>query len=148
MADPPSGKITLGRYMWERLHQVGVDTVFGVPGDFNLQFLDSIYHTAGLKFITLLRPPDEPLDRVALIVDDEDERCDACFDHRSDLLDRQCHGAWQTLATPSDMFRKKESAPSPVISTVLPFLRPAPLLKLFPSLSFLATSIPSVAAVA
>lgn len=52
MANPPSGKITLGRYMWERLHQVGVDTVFGVPGDFNLQFLDSIYHTAGLKFIT------------------------------------------------------------------------------------------------
>ncbi|KAF9690874.1 hypothetical protein EKO04_011179 [Ascochyta lentis] len=45
-------KISLGRYMWERLHQVGVDTIFGVPGDFNLQFLDSIYHTAGLKFIT------------------------------------------------------------------------------------------------
>lgn len=52
MAHPASGKITLGRYMWERLHQVGVDTIFGVPGDFNLQFLDSIYHTPGLKFIT------------------------------------------------------------------------------------------------
>lgn len=32
MADSPSEKITLGQYMWERLHQVGVDTIFGVPG--------------------------------------------------------------------------------------------------------------------
>lgn len=47
----PSGKITLGRYMWERLHQIGVDTIFGVPGDFNLQFLDSIFHVDGLKWI-------------------------------------------------------------------------------------------------
>ncbi|KAF1924583.1 pyruvate decarboxylase [Didymella exigua CBS 183.55] len=47
-----TGRITLGRYMWERLHQVGVETIFGVPGDFNLQFLDSIYQTGGLKFIT------------------------------------------------------------------------------------------------
>ena len=46
------GKITLGRYMWERIHQVGVDTIFGVPGDFNLQFLDSIYLTPGLSFVT------------------------------------------------------------------------------------------------
>lgn len=52
MGESVSEKITLGRYMWERLHQVGVDTIFGVPGDFNLQFLDSIYHTPGLKFIT------------------------------------------------------------------------------------------------
>jgi hypothetical protein len=32
MGELRSGKITLGRYMWERLHQVGVDTIFGVPG--------------------------------------------------------------------------------------------------------------------
>lgn len=68
-SEGPSGKITLGRYMWERIHQVGVDTIFGVPGnwyrcrrhgsslksqpgDFNLQFLDSIYQTGRLKFIT------------------------------------------------------------------------------------------------
>lgn len=50
--DLPSEKITLGRFMWERLHQIGVDTVFGVPGDFNLQFLDYIYHTSNLKLIT------------------------------------------------------------------------------------------------
>jgi pyruvate decarboxylase len=51
MGDMPSGKITLGRYMWERIHQIGVDTIFGVPGDFNLQFLDSIYHVDGLKWM-------------------------------------------------------------------------------------------------
>ncbi|KAJ4332108.1 hypothetical protein N0V95_009738, partial [Ascochyta clinopodiicola] len=52
MGDTDSGKISLGQYMWARLQQVGVETIFGVPGDFNLQFLDSIYRTAGLKFIT------------------------------------------------------------------------------------------------
>lgn len=52
MGESTSEKVTLGRYMWERLHQVGVDTIFGVPGDFNLQFLDSIYNVHGLKFIT------------------------------------------------------------------------------------------------
>lgn len=51
MGDLPSGKITLGRYMWERIHQLGVDTIFGVPGDFNLQFLDSIFHVRGLKWL-------------------------------------------------------------------------------------------------
>ncbi|KAF2024272.1 pyruvate decarboxylase-like protein [Setomelanomma holmii] len=50
MGEMPSGKITLGRYMWERIHQIGVDTIFGVPGDFNLQFLDSLFHIDGLKW--------------------------------------------------------------------------------------------------
>ncbi|KAL1613573.1 hypothetical protein SLS54_010478 [Diplodia seriata] len=43
--------ITLGRYLWERLHQVGVDTILGVPGDFNLQFLDYIYEVEGLRWV-------------------------------------------------------------------------------------------------
>jgi pyruvate decarboxylase len=51
MGDMPSGKITLGRYMWERIHQIGIDTIFGVPGDFNLQFLDSIFHVDGLRWM-------------------------------------------------------------------------------------------------
>lgn len=51
MGEMPTGKITLGRYMWERIHQIGVDTIFGVPGDFNLQFLDSIFHVDGLKWM-------------------------------------------------------------------------------------------------
>lgn len=46
-----SDKITLGRYMWERIHQIGIDTIFGVPGDFNLQFLDSIFHVDGLEWV-------------------------------------------------------------------------------------------------
>ena len=33
---------TVGRYLVERLHQVGVGTVFGVPGDYVLGFMDEI----------------------------------------------------------------------------------------------------------
>lgn len=51
MGDMTSTKITLGHYMWSRLHQLGIDTIFGVPGDFNLQFLDSIFHVPGLSWI-------------------------------------------------------------------------------------------------
>ncbi|KAF2125761.1 pyruvate decarboxylase-like protein [Dothidotthia symphoricarpi CBS 119687] len=47
----PSGKISLGQYMWTRIHQVGIDTIFGVPGDFNLQFLDSVFLVSGLKWV-------------------------------------------------------------------------------------------------
>ncbi|KAK6464232.1 pyruvate decarboxylase [Scheffersomyces coipomensis] len=36
-------EITLGRYLFERLHQLQVNTIFGVPGDFNLSLLDKIY---------------------------------------------------------------------------------------------------------
>lgn len=36
--------------MWERIHQIGIDTIFGVPGDFNLQFLDYIFQTPGLSW--------------------------------------------------------------------------------------------------
>lgn len=33
-----------------RIHQVGVNTIIGVPGDFNLDFLDYIYDVEGLRF--------------------------------------------------------------------------------------------------
>ena len=36
-------EITLGKYLFERLYQLKVQTVFGVPGDFNLSLLDKIY---------------------------------------------------------------------------------------------------------
>lgn len=49
MGDVTADKISLGQYMWTRLHQIGINTIFGVPGDFNLQFLDSIYHVPGLN---------------------------------------------------------------------------------------------------
>ena len=43
--------VALGRYLWERIHQVGVNHIFGVPGDFNLTLLDHVYHVDGLEWI-------------------------------------------------------------------------------------------------
>ncbi|ODV78515.1 pyruvate decarboxylase [Suhomyces tanzawaensis NRRL Y-17324] len=44
--------ISLGRYLFERIHQqpVGVGSVFGVPGDFNLTLLDKIDEVDGLSW--------------------------------------------------------------------------------------------------
>ncbi|ODV98341.1 hypothetical protein PACTADRAFT_53720 [Pachysolen tannophilus NRRL Y-2460] len=43
--------ITLGQYLFERLHQLKVDSVFGVPGDFNLRLLDDIDEVPGMRWI-------------------------------------------------------------------------------------------------
>ena len=43
--------VALGRYLWERIHQTGINHIFGVPGDFNLTLLDHIYHVDGLEWI-------------------------------------------------------------------------------------------------
>ncbi|KAH3688093.1 hypothetical protein WICPIJ_000935 [Wickerhamomyces pijperi] len=43
-------EITLGRYLFERLNQVKVQTVFGLPGDFNLSLLDKIYEVPGMRW--------------------------------------------------------------------------------------------------
>ncbi|AQZ15833.1 hypothetical protein BZL39_I05820 [Zygosaccharomyces parabailii] len=43
-------EITLGRYLFERLKQVDTNTIFGVPGDFNLSLLDKIYEVQGLRW--------------------------------------------------------------------------------------------------
>ena len=45
-----SDTVPLGRYLWERIHQVGVNHIFGVPGDFNLTLLDHIYSVPGLDW--------------------------------------------------------------------------------------------------
>lgn len=42
--------ITLGRYLFERLKQVQIKTIFGLPGDFNLSLLDKIYEVEGLRW--------------------------------------------------------------------------------------------------
>ena len=42
--------ITLGRYLFERLNQVDVQTIFGLPGDFNLTLLDRIYEVPGMRW--------------------------------------------------------------------------------------------------
>lgn len=43
-------QITLGRYLFERLNQVDVKTIFGLPGDFNLSLLDKIYEVPGMRW--------------------------------------------------------------------------------------------------
>lgn len=43
-------EITLGRYFFERLHQLKVDTIFGLPGDFNLSLLDKVYEIDGMRW--------------------------------------------------------------------------------------------------
>ncbi|EDO17932.1 hypothetical protein Kpol_1010p48 [Vanderwaltozyma polyspora DSM 70294] len=43
-------EITLGRYLFERLKQVQVQTIFGLPGDFNLSLLDKIYEVPGMRW--------------------------------------------------------------------------------------------------
>ncbi|SSD62059.1 related to Pyruvate decarboxylase [Saccharomycodes ludwigii] len=43
-------EITLGQYLFERLRQAGVKTIFGLPGDFNLVLLDNVYKVPGLQW--------------------------------------------------------------------------------------------------
>ncbi|QLQ81168.1 hypothetical protein HG537_0E05230 [Torulaspora globosa] len=43
-------EITLGRYLFERLKQVDTNTIFGLPGDFNLSLLDKIYEIPGMRW--------------------------------------------------------------------------------------------------
>ncbi|MFM2482512.1 alpha-keto acid decarboxylase family protein [Celerinatantimonas sp. YJH-8] len=42
---------TIGNYLWERLKQLGVRYVFGVPGDFNLQLLEQLHDIDGIEFV-------------------------------------------------------------------------------------------------
>lgn len=44
-------KTTVGDFLISRLKEVGVGHVLGVPGDFNLQFLDQIGRDGGLTFV-------------------------------------------------------------------------------------------------
>lgn len=43
-------KITLGRYLFERIRQLEVRSIFGVPGDFNLTLLDKIGEVDDLEW--------------------------------------------------------------------------------------------------
>ncbi|KAK5961683.1 alpha-keto acid decarboxylase family protein PWA37_001055 [Arxiozyma heterogenica] len=42
--------LPLGRYVFERLKQIGINTIFGLPGDFNLVLLDKIYEVPGMRW--------------------------------------------------------------------------------------------------
>lgn len=43
-------EVTLGAYIFTRLKQLSVNTIFGVPGDFNLALLDKIEEVDGLRW--------------------------------------------------------------------------------------------------
>ncbi|MGL4991968.1 MAG: alpha-keto acid decarboxylase family protein [Sarcina sp.] len=44
-------KIKIGDYLIKRLKEYGIDNVYGVPGDYNLGFLDLIYDAKGIEWI-------------------------------------------------------------------------------------------------
>lgn len=44
-------KMSIGNFLFMRLGQIGVEHVFGVPGDFNLQLLEQIKEVDGIEFI-------------------------------------------------------------------------------------------------
>lgn len=44
-------KMTIGRFLFLRLQQIGVKQIFGVPGDFNLQLLEQLDEVEGIDFI-------------------------------------------------------------------------------------------------
>ncbi|OWP05492.1 pyruvate decarboxylase [Marssonina coronariae] len=48
MASPT---VPMGVYLWKRLASLGIEHVFGVPGDFNLTLLDQIYDVPELKWL-------------------------------------------------------------------------------------------------
>ena len=43
--------IPLGLYLWKRIHEVGISSIMGLPGDFELELLDYIYHVPGLEWM-------------------------------------------------------------------------------------------------
>lgn len=46
-----SGNYTIGRYLIDRLAELGIRDIFGVPGDYNLSFLDEIIEHPAVKWI-------------------------------------------------------------------------------------------------
>ncbi|KAJ3284325.1 Pyruvate decarboxylase 1 [Borealophlyctis nickersoniae] len=49
-ASKPRQKTTVGNYLLARLKELGCDTVFGVPGDFNMEFLDQVEDFKGITW--------------------------------------------------------------------------------------------------
>jgi TPP-dependent 2-oxoacid decarboxylase len=44
-------KVKIGTYLVKRLKQLGVKHVFGLPGDFNLRFLDLVEDEEGIEWV-------------------------------------------------------------------------------------------------
>lgn len=43
--------ISMGKYLFKRINQLGIEHVFGVPGDFNLSLLDELFKLPELKWL-------------------------------------------------------------------------------------------------
>ena len=43
--------VSVGHYLFRRIRELGVEHIFGVPGDFNLRLSDEIYRVAGLNWL-------------------------------------------------------------------------------------------------
>lgn len=44
-------QVTIGDYLLIRLKEIGIKHIFGVPGDYNLEFLDQIVHFSGMQWV-------------------------------------------------------------------------------------------------
>jgi TPP-dependent 2-oxoacid decarboxylase len=51
VTDPADSPYTIGDYLLDRLAELGVTDVFGVPGDYNLEFLDHIVAHPQLRWV-------------------------------------------------------------------------------------------------
>jgi pyruvate decarboxylase len=47
----PAEMMPLGAYIFHRLREVGIEHVFGCPGDFNLNLLDHLYTVPSMKWV-------------------------------------------------------------------------------------------------
>jgi indolepyruvate decarboxylase len=55
--EPPPGNPTLARFLLDQLAEAGVDTIFGIPGDFILRLCQVIDDYPGIRFRTLSHEP-------------------------------------------------------------------------------------------
>lgn len=44
-------EMTVSEYIFQRIYQLGIKSIFGVPGDFNLKLLEHIYDVKGINWI-------------------------------------------------------------------------------------------------
>ena len=42
---------SIGSMLLDRLRHIGVSRIYGVPGDYNLEFLELVERTPGIEFI-------------------------------------------------------------------------------------------------
>ncbi|KAI0461698.1 hypothetical protein LJB42_004771 [Komagataella kurtzmanii] len=51
MAPGASNTLPMGEYIFRRIQSLGVSSVFGVPGDFNLNLLEHLYSVEGMSWV-------------------------------------------------------------------------------------------------